>query len=114
ELGDDAKYDDPKQALGPVVGPDDGFVSLGGGHIALGTRRGHLCSRVGHFHATKLVVFTEPTTLASYRLYLQTARNKRWLPVGEGHGPIATFDVPKHVVHIARIKVEDLGERPNG
>ena len=114
DLGDDVKYDDPKQALGPVVSSKDTFVSLGSGYITLGTERGYLCSRARHFHATELVVFTDPTAPASYRLYLQLARSKRWLVVGEGHGPVETFELPKRIVHIARIKIEDLGERPNG
>ena len=115
QLGDDAPFNDPKKALGPVKGPRDPFVSLGGGHIALGVGHDKRSSRKGHFQASHIAVFTDAARLAPYRVLVRRGHKDDWISIGTGLGPVQVFEVPRKLGPLQAILIDDLGRiRPGG
>lgn len=87
---EDDAHSDPKVALGPVRGPTDPFVALGGaGMIMLSNE----CRRI---RAERITVFTRPENRRSYLVegLLPGRRNcPRWVTLGRSSGAISSFDV---------------------
>jgi hypothetical protein len=108
-LGDDAPHNDPKKALGPVKGPADPFVSLGGGRIALGVNQDRRCSRVGHFHPSHIAVFTDAARLQPYRVLVRRSHKDGWIEIGTGVGPVQIFQVPPKLGVLQAVLIDDLG-----
>jgi hypothetical protein len=83
------KKGDPKNALGPVKGPNDPFVPIGGkGSITLAGSR--------PIHATHVAVFTHAESTQPYRVYVIRANN---VPIEIGMGyATQVFEVPSRAV----------------